>query len=528
MHEIVHLSLSSTANHVHSHFYNAQESYFVYSEQEAAESKVNPHVLFKSGKAPTPRGLIWEMRGGYGAMRGFNHPLYDYDRDSEGKEVDNSIVWNSSSVDTVKQQSIPKSEYQVALDQGQKTLPELNPSNTLYWSDYLHIYYHPNSLLTLPNWEYHPIEYPKGRTRGAGNTEFKDYSVGMDQYTELDQDGEYLETHFRPILESTDSLSGVSLSTEIDSGWGGFTSGILSQLRDDYIPKATVFTWGFYDDDSTVSRQMQLSRVKTTSSLVENSSIFIPMGTPSLPVKFDRQIDISSNYHRSALYNVVFESFSLLSSLRNEKRVSMQEIAEALQFGSRRNIAAGIHGAIGDSGLIDFSAQPFRAPASTSQQSHIFSKVGMMRSPAKQPSSAFASSLTSALPQQNIRDLYFNPTAVPKSSSADDLWGAYFGESSLLDNGTPKEALTRYENPQPASIPSSYPSGLITPEDNIYSDLSVSNTPKETLRSMAGIVKKYMRGDDDREELEQSLNSMADEYQWGYDSENEVSDSDLE
>jgi hypothetical protein len=69
MHEVIHLSFSPVANHVHSHFYNAQESYFVYDDSEVQASHVDPHVLFRSGKGFTPRALIWDFRGGFGGLK---------------------------------------------------------------------------------------------------------------------------------------------------------------------------------------------------------------------------------------------------------------------------------------------------------------------------------------------------------------------------------------------------------------------------------------------------------------------------
>lgn len=511
MHEIVHLSLSSSANHVHTHFYNAQEQYFVYNEEDAKESKVDPHVLFRSGKAPVPRSLVWEMRGGYGGMRGFNHPLYDYDKDMEGNEVDNAIIWDNSNLELVKAPTIPRSEYQKALDQGQP-VPKLDSSNTRYWSDYLHMYYHPSSLLTLTNWEFHPTEYAKGRSRGAGNAEFKDFTVGVDQYDEMNQDKEYLETNFRPVLETCDSLSGISLTTEVDSGWGGFSSQILAELRDDYLPKAPVFTWGLYESDFKLTRDMNLSRIRSTTALVENSSVFIPMGKPTLPADFSRPVDLSSQYYVSALYNIVFESFSVLSSLRHSQRVSMQEISDVIQCGTNRNVVSGVHGAIGDTGLINFTPEVFKVDKTP----HIFSKAGLIRPPKE-----------AGVPQprqpQNVRDLYSNPPPVLNVSS-EGLWDSYFQRNKLVESGTPENCLTKFECPQPLSTPSSFPHDLVTPQDHIYADLCVSTAPRTTFKTMADFVSRALRTDSDREDLKHTLNTFADEYQYGYNSDSDPDD----
>ena len=101
MHEIIHLSLSAQANHLTTHFYNAQDSYFVYDDRTV--SHVDPTVLFRAGLGSdmrtstfTPRALIWDMRGGYGSMKKANALYSDgFDDNTDASDArNNALVWD--------------------------------------------------------------------------------------------------------------------------------------------------------------------------------------------------------------------------------------------------------------------------------------------------------------------------------------------------------------------------------------------------------------------------------------------------
>lgn len=488
MHEVIHLSLSSTANHLQTHFYNAQETYFVFDDESAKASKVDPQVLFRQGKGFTPRALIWEMRGGYGAMKGFSG-VYNESID------ENAIPW-SGNLEKIDKPVIKKSEYQAALDNGLAP-PQLTTSNTKYWSDYLNMFYHPNSLLTLADWEYHPVDNPQGLARG-GTHKFLDHTVGADQWDEINNNHnkEYLEETFRPILELCDQVSGLSLTTEIDSGWGGFTSELLANLRDDHVPKIPIITWGLHQSGK-LTRQQELSRIRSTNAMIQNSSLYIPMQPPTLPINFDRNIDFNSQWHLGALYNTVYESFSLLSSLRDGNRISMQQLIDDLEMGTNRNIAMQVRSGLSDKGLFDFSLV---------QSNHIFSKTALKR-PALQKSETINK-------PKSIAD-YLNPLTIV------DPWESYFQKQKLMDDGTAENALTRYILDQPYALPHSHP-GFIKPEDELYAELAIGDGAKEWLRGMSNFVSRI--NIEDRDELKENFNCAADEYTFGWEDDSESED----
>jgi hypothetical protein len=90
MREIVTLQLGQRANYLATHFWNAQESYFTYSEHD--DPLVDHDVHFRPGvgadgsETYTPRTIIYDLKGGFGTLRKFN-ALYDIQADPSAQGV---------------------------------------------------------------------------------------------------------------------------------------------------------------------------------------------------------------------------------------------------------------------------------------------------------------------------------------------------------------------------------------------------------------------------------------------------------
>lgn len=534
MHEIIHLSLSAQANHLSTHFYNQQESYFVFDDsQVASKSHVDPSVLFRAGIATdgrtptfTPRTLIWDMRGGYGSLRRSN-ALYSENFTGDAN-MDLSHAWDSSKPLTVlKEDQVLLSEYQQALDSGVDVIEKasnLNVANTKYWSDYTNIYYNPKSFHQLKGWEYDPVKYPQGKPRGEeeGNgRKFIDYEVGVNEFNDLNvsSDDSYLDTVFRPFVEECDSLSGLSLATETDSAWGGFSAKILEELREDYIPKSPVFVWGLYDNllgaqvatnakNIKQSRQQVLSRIKTTMALAKSATLLIPLTKPHIPTSVLPSFDAESNWHTSALFSLPFETLSVLSSLRQNDRISMQNIADSLQGGSNRNIVASLDSSIIGPAVqngqrkkvnLDFSGSVFKQDSA-----HYFSKVATLRPGSVQDTSS-----------SNF------------ASDQEALWESLFHGQQLQNDGTSQGLLNEFKCSQPFSVQKAFPANAlnIDTDDSIYVSMGITTAPRKHLKDMHTFVSKFVRtSDEGREELKEETSTMAEMYEWGWNSSDDEED----
>ncbi|KAK9352876.1 Misato segment II tubulin-like domain-containing protein [Lipomyces doorenjongii] len=509
MREILHLSFSTTANHLSTHFFNAQESYFTYDDKI---SLVDHNVTFRSGLAAdgstetfTPRCLLWDLKGGYGSLMKYNS-LYE---NEEGSLASANVV-------RIEEPRVPRSAYIQSLDENAEHVAKLNPSTTLYWSDYCNVFHHPRSLLQLSSWEYHPVDAPRGRARGSGGSgplavvhhgsagkvkEFKGYDVGASEFHDLshaDSAGELaLETHFRALLEECDLLAGINIITDVDSAWGGFTAEALSELRDEYIPKSTVLLWGL-EDNATLDRINQYSRIQTVAALTPLSTAYIPLclkpDTASLFSFFSADVgfDASSLWHTTGLLNAAFESITLPTRLReSDSRVSMDTLASEITSLGSRKIISGTELAIGhtilqlggtnsvNNGHQDRLSQ---IKAAKSRLGHVFSKFGVVRD--------------------------FRGSSI---GSMEQIWEEYAKHTDVKDEGGfVDRRLIALSYPTPASYPPYLPES-----GPLYSSLYSTSLTRYELADMKDFVSRYVRGDD-REELKDELDTLSAEFIFGW------------
>lgn len=95
MHEILTIQLGHRANHVATHFWNAQESYFTY---DSIQAPVDHDVHFRPGigargeETYTPRTLIYDLKGGFGGLRKWGG-LYDQQICGDGVSEQGNGVW---------------------------------------------------------------------------------------------------------------------------------------------------------------------------------------------------------------------------------------------------------------------------------------------------------------------------------------------------------------------------------------------------------------------------------------------------
>ncbi|KAH3666414.1 hypothetical protein WICMUC_005682 [Wickerhamomyces mucosus] len=476
MHEVLNLSLSQRANHLTTHFYNAQESYLDYSVS-STESPNDTNVYFKPTLAANntinfnPRALIWDLNGGFGSLGQFEYVSKgEVSEDSSPAQFQTSII---------SKPRIPKAQYQKSLDNGE-VLPKLDKSNTHYWSDYSRVIYEPKSFNVLSKWEFDPIEYPRGRLSFGQEREFMGYDLGLEEWKDLGI--EFLENKYRIMLEECDLINGINLVTEIDSAWGGFGSGLLNELRDDYNPKSSIFQWGLFNNKSIsqLSNKEILSRIKTFLELSKNSSLFIPLGLP----KF-RQFDQENMWESSSLQNLVFETVQVLNSQR-ENRSTFHQFESALTIGDKRNLITKVAATIG-SETIEFS-QNFFKPFYPRKPQKVQSDYTFSKSIIKRPSQSSVS----------LADLSVSASTHDRTTS-------------------------EYKTSLSFPTPDSYPQDIISSSDSLNVTLDIDSSARRLLLDMKSFVSKFVKGDE-RSDIIDELSELAAEYEHGWNDSDESDD----
>lgn len=84
---------------------------------------------------------------------------------------------------------------------------------------------------------------------------FEKWEVGMDLFEKLEREVDLVDRDLRPFIEECDGMQGLQIFTGVDDAWGGWASGWLERLRDEY-GKMSIWTWGLGDHgaNGTVGR----------------------------------------------------------------------------------------------------------------------------------------------------------------------------------------------------------------------------------------------------------------------------------
>ncbi|KAE8848755.1 hypothetical protein HRS9122_02771 [Pyrenophora teres f. teres] len=311
------------------------ESYFTYPPE--AESPVNHDILFRPGVAPdgsdtfTPRTLIYDLKGAFGSMRKIN-ALYEAEDDRS--ILDQPGVWPSKPIVQRAAETIPQSAYQEHLDAGIEP-PRLSTSSVRYWSDYSRIYYHPKSIVQLSEFDVNDKLMP-----------FESWDVGMELFEKLEREVDLVDRDLRPFVEECDGIQGLQIFTGVDDAWGGWASGWIERLRDEY-GKMSIWTWGLGDQgaNTTTPRERRLQQIANSARslqiLGEQSSVYVPMSNSPAKLPSYLSLDATSLWHIAALQVVGLESMTMSSRLRSTLggRGTLQDLENTINSTGKRCIA---------------------------------------------------------------------------------------------------------------------------------------------------------------------------------------------
>ena len=162
-----------------------------------------------------------------------------YEAEDDRNILDQTGVWPSKPI-VQRSDPIPQSTYQQHLDSGLEP-PPLSTSTVRYWSDYSRVFYHPKSIVQLSEFDVNDKLMP-----------FEKWEVGMDLFEKLEREVDLVDRDLRPLIEECDSLQALQIMTGVDDAWGGWASGWIERLRDEY-GKLSIWTWGVGDQGANTS-----------------------------------------------------------------------------------------------------------------------------------------------------------------------------------------------------------------------------------------------------------------------------------
>ncbi|PVH97753.1 tubulin nucleotide-binding domain-like protein [Periconia macrospinosa] len=489
------------------------ESYFTYPPEP--ESPVNHDILFRQGISPdgsdtfTPRTLIYDLKGAFGSMKKVSAL---YEREDE-VNVDRSHVWPSKPV-VQRLAPIQQSPYQAHLDAGLEP-PPLDASTVRYWSDYSRLFYHPKSLVQLSEFDVNDKLMP-----------FEKWEVGMELFEKLEREDDLVDRDLRPFVEECDGVQGIQIFTGVDDAWGGWASGWIERLRDEY-GKLSIWTWGIGDQggNTSVPREKRLQQIENASrslqTLAEHSSVYVPMTNIPKSLPSYLSIDPNSPWHIGALQCVGLESMTIPSRLRTSdgRRGTLQDLEDTFNSTGKRRIVK-LSMSIADPGVLSqkTSSDIERAEKAGSTGSHRAS-----------------SGEEDALSQYDI-DMFTKDyrIGVAKSGKKEHVFGCAEvsrGEWNLADDRDPHDrfgdgpAIQRFSTRLLFPLLDSFPSSAFDvgsePRDKlaVHTGLSTSTLVADQVRAIEQIVRRmHMVSIDEREALCNGLQTIAEEYDEGWDS----------
>ncbi|KAL0143969.1 tubulin domain-containing protein [Mucor lusitanicus] len=343
MREIVTLQLGSLANHVGTHFWNSQEEYFNYGDSTQIKTdEINHDVLYRQGETSsgvltyTPRTLIYDLKGGFGSMQKYNKLFGGADADAE------QVPWEQG-ISRIDRRTA-KNQYQQQLDRMETEHVNMDAAiqqldqTVNNWSDYNRIYYHPRSV--------NPIV-----THQMDNdiTPFDNYTIGRQAYQDNEKETDIFEDNFRFFVEECDNLQGFQIMTDVDDAFGGFTEGLLNNIRDEFA-KTPIMTYGMSDSHAQYrtdrhKQKIMLNRALSITRLADLSSIYVPIYTPThaavqkCGLSPFVQFNDLSRYHTSAMIASAIESNSLPYRLKHNP-MTMADTVSKLNWVRSTNLAS--------------------------------------------------------------------------------------------------------------------------------------------------------------------------------------------
>lgn len=513
MREIVTLQFGQQSNYLGTHYWNTQESYFTYPPEE--ESPVDHDISFRPGLAPdgsdtfTPRALIYDLKGAFGSMRRIN-ALYEPEDDRS--ILDQTGVWPSKPIVQRAAQTITQSAYQEHLDAGLEP-PQLSTSTVRYWSDYSRVYYHPKSIVQLSEFDVNDKLMP-----------FENWEVGMELFEKLEREVDLVDRDLRPFIEECDGIQGIQIFTGVDDAWGGWASGWLERLRDEY-GKLSIWTWGLGDQGANpaVPREQRVQQVANASRslqiLGEQSSLYIPMSNSPAKVPHYLSMEATSPWHIAALQVAGLESMTISSRLRTSLggRGTLQNLEDTINSTGKRRIAK-FGMSIADPDVLSEKVQ---------QETAHTEKTGSMTS---RRTSEDGDTLTNFDMDVFTRDY----RTINRTSKKEHVFGraeAYRGDWSQPDGNVrdPHDrfdrgpSLQRFNAPILFPLLDSFPASLFEVGNGhaaklaVHAGLTTSTAVAEQIRTVEQIAKR-LTGIEDKETLCNSLQVLAEEYDEGWDS----------
>lgn len=334
--EVLTFQIGNYSNFVGSHFWNIQDSSFVF-DPKSSTLELNHDVMFREGLTHrgevtyTPRLLIFDLKGSLGSLRQ-EGILYNSSAASDvlyqvpGVQVEQELpaVKNEFLQDLEEQDRAVVTENQVAIDYANK-LYQLDDVVKV-WSDYLRIHLHPKTVSLSNRYQLNSETEP-----------FDSFILGQNLYKEPSCRDDF-EDRIHFFAEECDSLQGFNIFVDTNNACSGLCCELIEDLND-YFNKKCIMTWGVsppYRGDASIDSQYWLQNTMLSYvKLADASSAFIPLSTVADITSFpNKTVSLpyvryrsDLNYHTSSLLALSVETAMLPFRLRSNRSSLAEQVS---------------------------------------------------------------------------------------------------------------------------------------------------------------------------------------------------------
>ncbi|XP_068755236.1 protein misato homolog 1-like [Montipora capricornis] len=363
--EVITLQFGHYSNFVGTHWANIQESSFCYDPSSSSKKDISHDVLFREGltlrgeQTYTPRLLIFDLKGSlrnlprYGTLyktttygneslwsgnvsvheckpEPKNEFLMDLEEELMEFQCDTNSVSDSETLDRPSISSFTEEDKRPLRDKFYNLDQDI-----LVWSDFLGTSLHPKSIQLIRDF-----------CHEEGGNPFDVFGYGQHLAKEEHFYDEF-ENNLHFFVEECDSLQGFQIFTDVSDGFGGLSSQILEELKDEYSAK-TFISFGLspaqcLNGTNKKAALRILNSALSYGRLSEFSDLFVPLSLasetwphPGPAREFPLLIyQPSLPYHTSSVIGVCVDTVTMPYRLLTPQASTMNSFVESVAFGER-------------------------------------------------------------------------------------------------------------------------------------------------------------------------------------------------
>jgi hypothetical protein len=209
----------------------------------------------------TPRLVSVDLRGSRGSLALDGGELY--------AEEDHSVQWDGK-LTKIEMDQIKKNAYFDTLDLvAQKGSHSSSLTETVrHWSDYNSVYYHPNSLMEINQYQFEDE-----------TNQFGFYNQGQQVFQDSEFLDQLMDRRIRRFMEECDMAQGFEILAGADDAFSGLTASMVEELREEY-GKKSILVFSLSSSSKHTCRTSLVNQSLLTKSLQEQFVFYIPLHAP--------------------------------------------------------------------------------------------------------------------------------------------------------------------------------------------------------------------------------------------------------